>query len=63
MQLRKHAAPPLGDSFFTAGVAMPPDFAGATLAPDGIYRFEAVMSLLEREDVAPAAIHERVFAA
>src|SRR5438105_4084644 len=32
MQLRKHAAPPLGDSFFTAGVAVPPDFAGATLA-------------------------------
>jgi hypothetical protein len=35
MQLRKHAAPPLGDSFFTAGVAVPPDFTGtdATLAP------------------------------
>jgi hypothetical protein len=28
MQLRKHAAPPLGDSFFTAGVAVPPDFTG-----------------------------------
>src|SRR4029077_6788118 len=34
MQLRKHAAPALGDSFFTAGVAVPPDFAGATLAMD-----------------------------
>src|SRR5262249_29211513 len=34
MQLRKHAAPPLGDSFFTAKVAVPPDFTGteATLA-------------------------------
>src|SRR5262245_38440714 len=31
MQLRKHAAPALGDSFFTAGVAAPPDFDGATL--------------------------------
>ena len=29
MQLRKHAAPPLGGSFFTAGVAVPPDFTGA----------------------------------
>src|SRR5215467_2405815 len=28
MQLRKHAAPPLGDSFFTAGVAIPPDLTG-----------------------------------
>jgi selenocysteine lyase/cysteine desulfurase len=37
-------------------------FAGATLAPDGIYRFEAVMSQLEREGITPAAIHERVVA-
>lgn len=44
-------------------VPYPPDanrFAGATLAPDGIYRFEAVMSLLEREGIEPAAIHARV---
>jgi hypothetical protein len=34
MQDRKHAAPPLGNNFFTAGVAVPPAFAetGATLA-------------------------------
>jgi hypothetical protein len=34
MQLRKHAAPALGDSFLTAGIAVPPDFTGtgATLA-------------------------------
>src|SRR5215831_12037286 len=33
MQLRKHAAPPLGDSFFTAGVAVPPDFTGTGAMP------------------------------
>ncbi|HWO14140.1 MAG TPA: aminotransferase class V-fold PLP-dependent enzyme [Polyangiaceae bacterium] len=35
-------------------------FAGATLAPDGLYRFEAVMAMLEREGLDAAAIHERV---
>lgn len=35
-------------------------FAGATLAPDGIYRFDAVMSLLEREGIEPGGIHQRV---
>lgn len=35
-------------------------FAGATLGPDGVYRFDAAMSLLEREGVDAAAIHERV---
>jgi selenocysteine lyase/cysteine desulfurase len=35
-------------------------FAGATLAPDGIYRFDAVMSLLVREGLEPGSIHERV---
>jgi selenocysteine lyase/cysteine desulfurase len=35
-------------------------FAGATLAPDGIYRFDAVMSLLEGEGIDPGAIHQRV---
>jgi selenocysteine lyase/cysteine desulfurase len=35
-------------------------FAGATLAPDGIYRFAAVMSLLAREGIDPAGVHQRV---
>jgi kynureninase len=35
-------------------------FAGATLAPDGIYRFDAVMSLLAREAVDGSVVHERV---
>jgi selenocysteine lyase/cysteine desulfurase len=35
-------------------------FAGATLAPDGIYRFDAVMSLLDREGLDPRGIHQRV---
>ena len=35
-------------------------FAGATLAPDGIYRFDAVMSLLKREGIDPNGIHQRV---
>ena len=35
-------------------------FAGATLAPDGIYRFDAVMSLLHREGLEPSSIHQRV---
>jgi kynureninase len=35
-------------------------FAGATLAPDGLYRFDAVMAMLEREGIDPVAVHERV---
>ncbi|MEO8185052.1 MAG: aminotransferase, partial [Deltaproteobacteria bacterium] len=35
-------------------------FAGASLAPDGIYRFDAVLTLLSQEGVDSAAVHERV---
>jgi selenocysteine lyase/cysteine desulfurase len=35
-------------------------FAGATLAPDGIYRFAAVMALLARQGVDASVVHERV---
>jgi selenocysteine lyase/cysteine desulfurase len=35
-------------------------FAGATLAPDGIYRFAAVMKLLAEQGVDANAVHERV---
>jgi selenocysteine lyase/cysteine desulfurase len=35
-------------------------FAGATLAPEGIYRFAAVLELLSREGIDSAAVHERV---
>ena len=35
-------------------------FAGATLAPDGIYRFAAVMALLAEHGVDAAVVHERV---
>jgi selenocysteine lyase/cysteine desulfurase len=35
-------------------------FAGATLAPDGIYRFAAVMTLLAKEGVDASVVHERV---
>jgi kynureninase len=35
-------------------------FAGATLAPDGVYRFAAVQQLLVEEGVDSAAVHARV---
>jgi selenocysteine lyase/cysteine desulfurase len=35
-------------------------FAGATLAPDGIYRFAAVLTRLAQEGVDPGVVHERV---
>jgi kynureninase len=35
-------------------------FAGATLAPDGIYRFAAVMALLAEQGVDASVVHERV---
>jgi kynureninase len=35
-------------------------FAGASLAPDGIYRFDAVLTLLAQEGVDGALVHERV---
>jgi kynureninase len=35
-------------------------FAGASLAPDGIYRFEGVLSLLQREGIDSALVHDRV---
>jgi selenocysteine lyase/cysteine desulfurase len=35
-------------------------FAGATLAPDGIYRLAAVLALLEQEGVDAGVVHERV---
>lgn len=35
-------------------------FAGATLAPDGIYRFEAALTMLEREGVDAGGVHARV---
>jgi kynureninase len=44
----------------TAYAADASRFAGATLAPDGIYRFDAVMALLAREGVTAAVVHERV---
>jgi kynureninase len=46
-----------------SSVAYPADagrFAGASLAPDGIYRFDAVLTLLAREGVDSAAVHARV---
>jgi kynureninase len=46
-----------------AAVSYPADasrFAGASLAPDGIYRFDAVLTLLSREGVDSATVHERV---
>jgi len=45
------------------GVSYPADanrFAGASLAPDGIYRFDAVLGLLAKEGVDSAVVHERV---
>ena len=35
-------------------------FAGATLAPDGIYRLDAVLTLLAAEGVDAGLVHERV---
>jgi len=35
-------------------------FAGASLAPDGIYRFDAVLTMLAQEGVDSAVVHERV---
>ena len=35
-------------------------FAGATLAPEGIYRFAAVMTLLAAQGVDASVVHERV---
>jgi len=45
------------------GVPYAPDarrFLGATFDPTGIYRFVAVMDLLEREGIDPAAVHAHV---
>ena len=68
-----HGARPIDTGWFagfgaleaaaTEGVAYPADatrFAGATLAPDGIYRLEAVLGLLAAEGVDAAVVHDRV---
>lgn len=46
-----------------AAVSYPADanrFAGASLAPDGIYRFDAVLTLLSQQGVDSASVHARV---
>lgn len=37
-------------------------FAGSTFDPSGLYRLNAVMEMIHKENISPAAIHERAMA-